>query len=361
MTRDIYLRPVAFLPHRAAPSSEVAEPGMRLAGGWLRFTALEIARRQGGATIREVVPLDSIWDREWGRHVASASAGLDNLLGPRARIAGLSLERPLIMGIVNVTPDSFSDGGRLQSAHAAVDHALRLAAEGADILDIGGESTRPGSDPVSVEDELDRVLPVIAALAKQTDKPISIDTRKAAVMRRAADAGATIINDVSALGYDPEARAAAAATGLSVILMHALGDPKTMQHNPQYHDVLLDVFDALEASISAAVDAGIPQTKLICDPGIGFGKTLDHNLALISGLSLFHALGVPVLLGASRKRFIGALTGIDVAADRVYGSIAAALAGVAAGAQIVRVHDVAATRAALTVHMASFAPPSPPP
>ncbi len=353
MPRDLYLRPVGFHPHGLAMADAAVQPGMRLAGGWLHFTALDIVRRRSGPVSRALVPLDSIWDREWGHQVADASAGLDGLLSPRPRIAGLELDRPVIMGIVNVTPDSFSDGGRLGSADAAIAHGLKLVSEGADILDIGGESTRPGSDPVPLDEELARVLPVIAGLAKATDVPISIDTRKAEVMRRAAAAGAAIINDVSALTYDPKSPIAVAATGLPVILMHALGDPKTMQHAPHYDDVLLDVFDFLEQRIAAAVEAGIAQAKLIADPGIGFGKTVAHNLALLSGLSLFHALGVPILLGASRKRFIGTLTGVETAADRVHGSIGAALAGVAQGAQILRVHDVAATRAALTVFMAA--------
>ena len=352
MSRDIYLRPVGFHPAGLAPPDAATQPGMRLAGGWLHFTALEIARRSAGAETRALVPLDSIWDRDWGRQVAQASAGLDGLLAPRPRIAGVSLDRPRIMGIVNVTPDSFSDGGRLPSVAAAIAHGLRLAAEGADILDIGGESTRPGSDAVSLQDELSRVLPVIEGLAAATDVPLSIDTRKAEVMRRAAAAGASIINDVSALTHDPEALAACAETGLPVILMHALGDPKTMQDQPVYDNVLLDVFDFLEARIDAAVIAGIPMAKLIADPGIGFGKTLEHNVALMSGLSLFHALGVPILLGASRKRFIGALTGVEVAAERVHGSVGAALAGVAQGVQLLRVHDVAATRAAVGVFLA---------
>ncbi len=354
MARDMYLRPVGLHPHGIAGDDTATQPGMRLAGGWLHFTALEITRRLGGAEQRALVPLDSIWDRDWGRQVAQASAGLDGLLAPRSRIAGVSLDRPVIMGIVNVTPDSFSDGGRLKSAEGAIAHGLRLIAEGADMLDIGGESTRPGSDAVALDEELSRVIPVIEGLAGQTDVPLSIDTRKAEVMRRAAAAGAAIINDVAALTHDPVALSAAAESGLPVILMHALGNPQTMQDRPVYDNVLFDVFDFLEARIEACLAAGIPLAKLIADPGIGFGKTVEHNVALMSGLSLFHALGVPILLGASRKRFIGALTGVDVAAERVHGSVGAALAGVAQGAQIVRVHDVAATRAALTVFMAGM-------
>jgi dihydropteroate synthase len=270
------------------------------------------------------------------------------LCAPRAAVAGLALDRPLLMGVVNVTPDSFSDGGRYLGAEAAIAHALQLEAEGADILDIGGESTRPGSDPVDIEEECRRVLPVIAALARRSRARISIDTRKAEVMRRAALEGAHIVNDVSALRHDPAAMEVAAGLGLPVVLMHAQGEPKTMQAAPRYDDVVLDVYDALEARIAACELAGIARSRLIVDPGIGFGKNLAHNLALLASLSIFHGLGCAVLLGASRKSFIGHLTGA-AADDRLPGSLAAALLGAAQGVQILRVHDVAATRQALAV------------
>jgi dihydropteroate synthase len=232
-------------------------------------------------------------------------------------------------------------------------------AAGADILDIGGESTRPGAAPVSVEEELGRVLPVIDALRPLVDAVISIDTRKAEVMRRAVAAGADLINDVSALTYDQEALATAAALQKPVVLMHAQGDPRTMQAAPQYAHVLLDVFDFLEARIEAATTAGLPREKLIIDPGIGFGKTVPHNLELLAGLALFHGLGIPLLVGASRKSFIGHLTGVPVAAERVHGSIGVGLAAMSQGAQIIRVHDVAETRQALTMFTAATrGPPS---
>jgi dihydropteroate synthase len=257
------------------------------------------------------------------------------------------------MGIVNVTPDSFSDGGRLSSVQAAIDHAVRLADEGADILDIGGESTRPGADYVPVEEELARVLPVIEGLRPRTQALISIDTRKAEVMRRAAAAGADILNDVSALTHDPASLGGAVETGLPVILMHAQGDPKTMNDNPQYSDVVLDVFDFLEERIAACVTAGIPKSKLVADPGIGFGKHLPHNVAVMANLALYHGLGVPILLAASRKKLIDHISDVPSPKDRVPGSVAAALAGIAQGVQIVRVHDVAATRQAIAVWQAA--------
>ncbi|MEL6226990.1 MAG: dihydropteroate synthase [Pseudomonadota bacterium] len=349
MLRDIYVRPIGLYPSQSGEAAEEVWGGLQLAGGWLDFLGLEVIERNGAAVERRIAGLGDFLERDWGRRSQQAADMFNLMREPRPRIAGLSMDRPRIMGIVNVTPDSFSDGGALGSVDAAVAHAQSLAAAGADILDIGGESTRPGSDPVSVEDELARVIPVIKTLAGTTDALISIDTRKADVMCEAASAGADIINDVSALTYDPESLETVADLGLPVMLMHALGDPKTMQNSPAYNDVVLDVFDYLEARIEACDRVGIPRRKIIADPGIGFGKTLDHNLALMRGLSVFHGLGVPLLLGASRKTFIGKLTGVEVAADRVSGSLAAALAGVAQGAQLVRVHDVKETVEALKV------------
>jgi dihydropteroate synthase len=333
---------------------EQAWGGLPLAGQPLRFAAVEIIERDGARVRRRVVSLGDAFERDWGRHTLSASELIDAIGAPRPRLAGLALDRPRIMGIVNVTPDSFSDGGMFASTRAAIEHGLRLAEEGADILDIGGESTRPGADPVPLADELSRVLPVIEGLRARTQAPISIDTRKAEVMRRAAAVGADILNDVSALTHDPQALAVAAETSLPVILMHARGDPKTMNDNPQYGDVVLDVFDFLESRIIACEAAGIPKAKLVADPGIGFGKHLHHNVAVMASLSLYHALGVPVLLGASRKKLIDHISDVPDAKDRVPGSIAAALAAAAQGVQIVRVHDVAATRQALGVWQASM-------
>ena len=256
------------------------------------------------------------------------------------------------MGILNVTPDSFSDGGLFLRPEAAVMQARKMAA-GADILDIGGESTRPGAAEVAVDDEIARTAPVIAALRDGgLDLPVSIDTRKAAVAQAAFAAGATILNDVTALQFDPAMAGAAAALGGPVILMHSIASPETMQDDPRYDDVLLDVYDALAARLNEAQAAGIAPDRLAIDPGIGFGKTLEHNLALLNRLSLFHGLGVPVLLGASRKRFIGTIGAEAEAARRMPGSLAVALAGVAQGAQMIRVHDVAETRQALSLWQA---------
>lgn len=360
MKRSVYLQPTALFWEKetAVPIEETGEPlwrGLPLAGGRMSFAALEILTRAPGGTKRRMVVLGDAFTGDWRQEGLAASDILSNLTEPRPRLSGLSLDRPRIMGIINVTPDSFSDGGLFASTRAAIDHGLRLIEEGADILDIGGESTRPGSDAVDLEEELRRVIPVIEGLRAKTDRLISVDTRKSKVMEAAAKAGADILNDVSALTHDPEALSVAAESGLPVMLMHAQGDPKTMNDKPQYSDVVLDVFDFLESRIQACEAAGIPRAKIVADPGIGFGKHLHHNVAVMSSLALYHGLGVPILLGASRKKMIGQLCNVDDAKARVPGSLAAAIAGVQAGVQLVRVHDVKETKQALEVWRASMA------
>jgi len=268
----------------------------------------------------------------------------------------LTLDRVRVMGIVNVTPDSFSDGGEHATLEAAVAHGLRLAEEGADILDIGGESTRPGAEEVGVEEELRRVIPVIERLAKQTSLPISIDTSKPEVMRAAIAAGAGMINDVYALRREG-ALEAAAELGVPVVLMHMQGEPRSMQAAPQYDDVVAEVHRFLAERIFAAEMAGIAKKKIVVDPGFGFGKTRDHNLLLLAQLERFAELGVPLLAGLSRKKTIGELTGREDPHDRVHGSVAAHLIAAQRGAKLVRVHDVAATVDALKVWNAVAAQP----
>jgi dihydropteroate synthase len=300
----------------------------------IAYTMVEIIVREGRGVSRRVVPF-------------APSLALPAPAAPPAR--------PLVMGIVNVTPDSFSDGGRHAAAEQAIAHGLKLAAEGADILDVGGESTRPGSEGVDEGEELARVVPVVEGLAAAGHK-VSCDTRKAPVMRAALKAGAAIINDVSALQHDPQSMAAMADADCPVVLMHAQGDPKTMQLSPSYADVALDVFDALEARIAACVAAGIARERLIADPGIGFGKSFRHNLDLLHQFTLFHGLGVALLMGLSRKGFVGALTGEKTAANRVNGSVGGALWSALNGAHILRVHDVKATVDALVVAQACADP-----
>ena len=255
------------------------------------------------------------------------------------------------MGIVNVTPDSFSDGGDSLTVRNALATAHRMSA--ADILDIGGESTRPGADVVPERDEIARIVPVISAIRADGIKtPISVDTRKAAVASAALDAGADMVNDVSAMTFDADMAALVAERQVPICLMHALGDPKTMQIEPKYDDVCAEVYDYLAGRISVAVSAGIAKNNVISDPGIGFGKTLQHNLELLRGLAKFHDLGTPILLGASRKKFIGTLGNAEAAKDRLPGSLAVALHGVAQGVHILRVHDVAETRQALNLWQA---------
>ncbi|MDD2928763.1 MAG: dihydropteroate synthase [Sideroxydans sp.] len=258
----------------------------------------------------------------------------------------IDLTCPKVMGIVNVTPDSFSDGGRYDSFSSAIDHAHQLIADGADMLDIGGESTRPGAAEVGEQEELDRVLPVIEGL-RGINVPISIDTWKPAVMRAALRAGATMVNDVNALQAEG-AIPAVAATGAAVCLMHKQGTPQSMQQRPDYDDVVREVSDFLQQRIAAAVAAGIGQERIVIDPGFGFGKTLAHNIALLRELDSFSALAVPVLAGMSRKSMLGAITGRDVS-DRLAASVAAAMLAVQRGASIVRVHDVRETVDALKI------------
>jgi len=258
----------------------------------------------------------------------------------------LSLERPLVMGIVNVTPDSFSDGGLHASTEQAVAHARRLAGEGADILDIGGESTRPGAQAVGLDEERQRVLPVLEALA-DSGLPLSIDTRKPELMIEAIAAGAAMVNDVTALRA-PAALAAVARAQVAVCLMHMQGEPGTMQENPTYRDVVREVRDFLGERIAAAERAGVARNRIVVDPGFGFGKTVEHNLALLRALGEFRSLGVALMAGLSRKAMLGKLAGREPR-ERVAASVAAALLAVQNGAQIVRVHDVAATRDALAV------------
>jgi dihydropteroate synthase len=340
----LYIKPLGIVFGAHAAQAVEAGLALPLAGGPASFSAAELIEGKPGASKSVIARAGTLQAME----EPAIAQRLEGLSAPRTAFAGVAMDRPRLMGIVNVTPDSFSDGGDFADAEAAIAQARRLAEAGADFVDVGGESTRPGSDPVSLEDERARVIPVIEALAGLS-APVSIDTRKAAIMAEAAQKGAKVINDVSALTHDPDALSAAAASGLPVILMHALGDPKTMQDDPHYDDVLLEVYDFLAARIAAAEAAGIAKERIAIDPGIGFGKTLQHNLTLLNGLSLFHGLGVPVLVGASRKRFIGALDGEPEAKQRVPGSIAAALVAAAQGVQIIRAHDVRETRQALRV------------
>ncbi len=306
--------------------------GLPLAGGPFSFARAEELTRSGSEGFVDAadVPLD------W----------LERLTRPRPFLARFEYQMPLVMGIINITPDSFSDGGRHDAPDAAIAAARAMNAAGAALIDVGAESTRPGAPELPVADELARLAPLWAGLA---GLPVSIDTRKAPVMAAALDQGAIIVNDVSALGHDPAAMALVAARGCPVILMHHQGTPETMQIAPHYDNALLDVFDWLERRIAAAVAGGIEPDAIIADPGIGFGKGLSHNLALLQGLTLLHGLGVPILLGASRKSLISKLAGEVPVEQRLPGSLALALAGANAGVQLLRVHDVPETVQALTL------------
>ena len=346
----LYLRPIGFLYGETAAEAVAQGAALPLAGGVIAFTAAELIEGTPRAAKRRLVTAQDL--------ARSRDADLDPVLkrvtAPRPPFAGFAFTRPLIMGIVNVTPDSFSDGGLYDTTEGAIVHAAELAKDGADIVDVGGESTRPGSDAVVEGEELSRVIPVLEGLAGLR-AAVSIDTRKASVARAAAKVGVKIFNDVSALTYDQDSLAAAAETGLSVILMHAKGEPKTMQDDPRSDDVALEVYDYLAERIAAAEAAGIDRSRIAADPGIGFGKTLPHTLTLLANLSLLHGLGVRILIGGSRKRFIGGVAGGETPLSREAGSFAVALVAAAQGAQILRVHDVAGTRQALSVWRAGIA------
>lgn len=335
-----YLRPTAFVDAPFGLDGRV----LRLAGGLLWFSAVELIER-GGA--RRLVPVDAL-DAELS---AAERATLARIVAPRPPLVlggrTVRLDAPQVVAILNVTPDSFSDGGAHHGDPAAAASAgIGLAADGAAIIDVGGESTRPGAMPVWEEDEAARVLPVVERLAAG-GAAISLDTRNASVMERGLAAGGHMINDVSALLHDPRAVAVVAARGCPVVLMHHQGVPETMQQAPRYADPLLDIYDWLAARIDAVAAAGVDRARIVVDPGIGFGKTLRHNLAVANGLALFHGLGCPLMLGASRKRLIGALAGEAPVERRLGGSLALALAGVGQGVQLLRVHDAFETVQAL--------------
>ena len=359
---SLYVRPVDICGGGAADALVAAERGLPLAGSALAFAGVEVSlRASGGGIERGEAPLGEF--RAWAAGQPApvgqqATALLGRICAPRPAIEGLTFDRPLVMGVINVTPDSFYDGGSHFDSAAAVAQGQRLAEEGADLLDIGGESTRPGSDPTDVAEELRRVLPVIEGL-RDLPVPLSIDTRRARVMTAALEAGARAINDITALTSDPNSLAVVAAAGVPVILMHCLGDPKRMQVDPTYDDALRDVHDYLERRLEACIAAGIPRERVIVDPGIGFGKTLAHNLEILRGLGLYQSLGAPVLIGLSRKSFIARLGAGDTAEERLAGSMAGALWAASVGTQIIRVHDVAETRRALQVWNAlALAPPA---
>lgn len=342
----VYLRPSGLVQGAEAQALIGIGCALPLAGGPVGFQFLDVVVRAADEIRIARIPLDAAATLS----IPEFDLRLERLTAPRAPVAGLSLDRVRVMGIVNVTPDSFSDGGDHSDTAAAIDHGRALVEAGADLLDIGGESTRPGSDPVPLAAETGRTIPVLSALSGLV--PLSIDTRNAPVMAAALDAGADLVNDVSALRHDPRSLALVAARGAPVALMHMIGDPKTMQIDPRYDHAPLDVYDMLAERIAACEAAGIPRSRILVDPGFGFGKTAAHNMAVTDWLTLFHGLGCPLLFGASRKSTIAAVSRGEPAKGRVPGSLTLALAAVARGAQVVRVHDVAETVQALAVQRA---------
>jgi len=332
---SVYLKPCGMISGTLAADAIKSGHALPFVSSGLAFTQCEIIRRVQGETLcREFLTARDMASGSRRDELSELIVRVTTERPPlRLSAATLLFDRPLVMGIVNVTPDSFSGDGLAGDVTAAIARGRQHVEEGADVLDIGGESTRPGADFVDPDEECDRILPVISAL-KDLGVPISVDTRRAKVMTVATAAGATIINDVSALTGDPHSLDVAAAAG-------------AMQDNPHYADVVLDVYDELAARIEAAVAAGISREHLIVDPGLGFGKTAAHNFQLLSSLALYQGLGCPLLIGASRKSFLGAISGGGTPAERLPGSLSAAIAAVQQGANIVRVHDVAPTRQAL--------------
>ena len=339
------LRPTAFVDSPFGHDGKVA----RLAGGLNWFAALELIVIEGNKrTSTELVSLEAVE----GRFDEDMAAQWNALTAPRPALQlgqrTIRLDQPQVMGIVNATPDSFSDGGQFSDAASAAEAGARMATDGAAIIDVGGESTRPGARSIWEGDEIERVVPVIRQLAGG-GAAVSADTRKADVMTAAVEAGARMINDVSALTYDARSAEIAASLSVPVVLMHHRGPPEVMQDDPRYDDVLIEVYLWLEERIAAALEAGLAREHILVDPGFGFGKTVAHNLELMNGLALFHSLGCPLVIGPSRKRTIGALSGEAPVDKRLGGSIAFALKGVEQGAQIVRVHDVFESVQALRV------------
>ncbi|HEX6741949.1 MAG TPA: dihydropteroate synthase [Sphingomicrobium sp.] len=339
------IRPTAFVDSPFGHDGKVA----RLAGGLSWFACVELLGVEGNRRVSsELVPVAGI-ERRFDEELASQWAALT---GPRPPLQlgerTIRLDQPQVMGIVNATPDSFSDGGRFADSAAAAAAGADMARDGAAIIDVGGESTRPGAQPVWEGDEIERVAPVIRQLAGG-GAAVSVDTRKADVMTAALDAGARMVNDVSALSWDDRSAGVIAAAGVPVVLMHHQGKPETMQDDPRYADVLVEVYLWLAERIAAAKAAGIARERILVDPGFGFGKNVGHNLELMNGLALFHSLGCPLVIGASRKRTIGALSGEAPADKRLGGSIAFVLKAAEQGAQIVRVHDVPETVQALRI------------
>lgn len=332
--------------------------GLALAGGPFAFTHARITGADAPGEAALAIADLLRWVTQAARDGDEGPAALvARISQPRADFAGLALSgadaRPRIMGVCNVTPDSFSDGGDHAAPDQAIAFARHLMGAGADVIDVGGESTRPGADLVPESVEIDRVLPVIKGLVAH-DVPVSIDTRRAGVMQAAIDAGVALVNDVSGLSDDPDALAVVAASNVPVVLMHMQGQPENMQDNPSYVDVVHDVYDVLAGRIDACLGAGIAPERVAIDPGFGFGKTVAHNLELLTHLAQFHGLGCPIVVGLSRKSFIGALTGEETPSARVTGSVAAALKALDQGAQISRVHDVTETRQAFDVWRAAL-------
>ena len=351
-----YVQPLGLLRGCSASDAKFRCIG----GGNIYFSTVKIIECSIDHMSEEIIYVDALDDylsNQSQEKANSISFILKNIVGPRAPLhfekrLELDWQNPVIQGILNITPDSFSDGGEFEDFSSSLLHAKAMIGAGADIIDIGGESTRPGAASISVDVEKSRVMPVIKELSEK-NCVISVDTRNAAVMRAAIEAGANIVNDVSALSYDTDSISTVKELGVPVILMHAQGAPEHMQNNPEYKNVALDIYDYLESRIKVCVAEGISKDKILIDPGFGFGKTVEHNLEILRNLALFHGLGVPILVGVSRKSFLGKITDEKTPSNRIASSIAAAQLCLDQGAQILRVHDVDETKQALSMWVAA--------
>jgi dihydropteroate synthase len=350
----LWLRPLGLLRGAAAQAMLAEGEAIALAGGTLAFPLVEALALQDGRLLSAVASVAAL--RRWAVEQEAALAErvavqFAALAAARLPWAGFALDRPLIMGVLNVTPDSFSDGGDFNDPARAIEAGRAMLAAGADIIDVGGESTRPGAAPLSQEAEIARIAPIIAALA-EAGAAVSVDTRHAAVMAAALEKGARIVNDITALTGDPAAARIVARSDAALVLMHMQGEPRTMQRDPVYANAPLEIAAYLAARIADCAAAGIAPERIVVDPGFGFGKTVAHNLELLERLALLHALGTGILLGVSRKSTIGTVSNVAEPKGRLAGSLAGALYGLSQGANILRVHDVAETRQAIAVWQA---------
>ena len=347
--RSVYVRPCNFVHGKHATFLIQKKQALPICGNRsIAFTHVEIITKKNKRQIITISQVNNL-SKQYQKQV---QLDLKQIQKKRTSIGKLNMDQPILMGVLNVTPDSFSDGGKFNKLNKALQHAKQMIQDGAHIIDVGGESTRPGAKLISIKEEYNRVIKVIQKIKKIKSCIISIDTRKSQVMKQAAKAGATIINDVSALDFDPQSEQVVIDLKQPIILNHSQGTPETMQKNPTYQNVLIEIYDYFENKIKQLEKKGIPRKHIIIDPGIGFGKNVQHNLTLMRHVSFFHSLGCPLMLGPSRKSFIGKIMGKKDSISRIGGTISAVIIGANQGVQFFRVHDIKEINEALTINQA---------